>query len=142
MKLTSSRSLSRASAGASATDGQLLLCAGIHWDDRLWDGTFAAVRHVWASKWGERAAGGLRGAGVAPRDLQMAVLVQRVVPVRYAFVAHTVHPTTGAGARVAAETAAKGRHCARKTPAFPARLQLNTCTICYWPCSAVSKALF
>lgn len=50
---------------------------------------------MWASKWGERAAGGLRDAGVAPRDLQMAVLVQRVVPARYAFVAHTVHPTAG-----------------------------------------------
>ena len=72
--------------------------AGIPWDDRLWDGTWAAVKRVWASKWGDRAAGGLRGAGVAPRDLQMAVLVQRVVPARYAFVAHTVHPTAGAQA--------------------------------------------
>lgn len=54
------------------------------------------MRRVWASKWGERAVAGLRSAGVAHRDLQMAVLCQRVVPARYAFVAHTVHPTTGA----------------------------------------------
>ena len=94
-------------------NGQLGLCAGIPWDDRLWDGTWAAVRQVWASKWGERAAGGLRGAGVAPRDLQMAVLAQRVVPARYAFVAHTVHPTAGAGAPVAGlpEPAHGGRQC-------------------------------
>ena len=54
------------------------------------------MRRVWASKWGERAVAGLRSAGVAHRDLQMAVLCQRVVPAHYAFVAHTVHPTTGA----------------------------------------------
>ena len=88
--------MGQASAGIYATTCQLLVCAGIPWDDRLWDGTWAAIKQVWASKWGERAAGGLRGAGVAPRDLQMAVLVQRVVPARYAFVAHTVHPTAGA----------------------------------------------
>lgn len=116
MTLIFGSSMGRASAGTSATNFQLLLCAGIPWDDRLWDGTWAAVKQVWASKWGERAAGGLRGAGVAQRDLQMAVLVQRVVPARYAFVAHTVHPTAGAGPplTVFAEIAHNGRHCARK----------------------------
>ena len=84
-----------AAAKAVAATAGSSSCAGIPWDDRLWDGTWAAIKRVWASKWGERAAGGLRGAGVAQRDLRMAVLVQRVVPARYAFVAHTVHPTAG-----------------------------------------------
>ena len=40
----------------------------------------------------------LRRAGLPHGALQMAVLCQEVVPARYAFVAHTTNPTTGAAA--------------------------------------------
>jgi len=71
-------------------------CAGIPWDERLWPGAWAAATRVWASPWRPQAAAGLAAARVPRRDLRMAVLVQQLVPARYAFVAHTAHPTTGA----------------------------------------------
>jgi len=70
--------------------------AGIPWDERLWPGAWAAATRVWASPWRPQAAAGLAAARVPRRDLRMAVLVQQLVPARYAFVAHTAHPTTGA----------------------------------------------
>lgn len=38
----------------------------------------------------------MRKVGLNFMDLRMAVLVQRVVPADYAFVIHTVNPSTGA----------------------------------------------
>lgn len=72
-----------------------MLCAGMAWAEGQWEGTWAAVKAVWASKWNERAVLSLRRAGLSHAALQMAVLCQEVVPAAYAFVAHTIHPTTG-----------------------------------------------
>lgn len=66
------------------------------WAEGQWEGAWAAVKAVWASKWNERAVLSLRRAGLSPTALQMAVLCQEVVPAAYSFVAHTTHPTTGA----------------------------------------------
>ena len=60
-----------------------------------WGQLWAAIKAVWASKWNERAVLGLRKAGLDHGQLQMAVLLQAVLPAQHAFVAHTVHPTTG-----------------------------------------------
>lgn len=49
---------------------------------------------MWASQWNDRAYIALEKAGLQHSSLQMAVLVQPVVPAEYAFVAHTVNPTT------------------------------------------------
>lgn len=51
-----------------------------------------AITGVWASKWNERAFTACRKARLDHNDLSMAVLAQRVVPARYAFVIHTVNP--------------------------------------------------
>ena len=71
-----------------------------------WGQLWAAIKAVWASKWNERAVLSLRKAGLDHGQLQMAVLLQAVLPAQHAFVAHTVHPTTGElgprGAAVAA----------------------------------------
>lgn len=58
--------------------------------ERLW----AAIRSVWASKWTDRAYRARRRLGVPHDDLVMAVLLQEVVEADYAFVIHTVDPTT------------------------------------------------
>ena len=71
--------------------------AGMAWSDAQWEGTWAAIRRVWASKWNERAVLSLRRAGLSHAALQMAVLAQEVVPAQYAFVAHTTNPLSGGG---------------------------------------------
>lgn len=59
------------------------------------DKAWAAIKAVWASKWNERAFSALTTAGATPGQLQMAVLLQAVIPSEYAWVAHTRHPVTG-----------------------------------------------
>ena len=68
---------------------------GIPWEEEQWDGYWAAIKQVWASKWNERAVLSLRRAGLSHSAVQMAVLCQAVVPAQYAFVAHTTNPMTG-----------------------------------------------
>ena len=68
---------------------------GLVWEEGQWEGSWAAIKRVWASKWNERAVLSLRRAGLSHGALQMAVLCQAVVPARYAFVAHTTNPMTG-----------------------------------------------
>ncbi len=58
--------------------------------DSLWQ----AIKHVWASKWSERAFASRARLGIADDHLCMGVLVQKVVPADYAFVLHTAHPLT------------------------------------------------
>lgn len=65
-------------------------------DDTSWDQSWAAIKAVWASKWNARAVSSFRKARLDHSKLQMAVLCQPVVPAKYAFVAHTKHPTSGA----------------------------------------------
>jgi phosphoglucan,water dikinase len=54
-----------------------------------------AVRAVWASLWSVPAALGRRRAGIPQGSARMGVLVQEMLCPDYAFVAHTVHPTSG-----------------------------------------------
>jgi alpha-glucan,water dikinase len=60
-----------------------------------WDKAWHRIKEVWASKWNERACLSRRAAGLRHEDLMMSVLIQQVVPAEYAFVLHTVHPSTG-----------------------------------------------
>jgi len=69
--------------------------AGLAWDGGEWEGSWSAIKQVWASKWNERAVLSGGRAGLSHNALQMAVLCQEVVPAQYAFVAHTTNPTTG-----------------------------------------------
>lgn len=68
--------------------------AGLAWPN---DGETAwrRIKEVWASKWNERAVLSRRNVGIPDEDLFMAVLIQAVVEADYAFVLHTVNPSTG-----------------------------------------------
>ncbi len=68
-----------------------------------WEQTWSAVRRVWASKWNDRAYLSRRARGIPHDSLQMAVLIQEVVPADYAFVIHTANPLTGARGEIFAE---------------------------------------
>jgi len=58
--------------------------------DTAW---WKALTAVWASVWSDRAFHACRRAQIQTEDVAMAVLVQQLVPVEYAFVLHTRHPT-------------------------------------------------
>lgn len=49
---------------------------------------------MWASKWNERAYFSTRKARIDHSDLCMAVLVQEIIQADYAFVIHTINPST------------------------------------------------
>jgi alpha-glucan,water dikinase len=68
-----------------------------------WEQTWHAIRRVWASKWNDRAYLSRRARGIPHDSLQMAVLIQEVVPAEYAFVIHTANPLTGARDQIFAE---------------------------------------
>jgi alpha-glucan,water dikinase len=68
-----------------------------------WEQTWQAIRRVWASKWNDRAYLSRRARGVPHESLQMAVLIQQVVPADYAFVIHTANPITGDRKEIFAE---------------------------------------
>ncbi|XRB06735.1 alpha-glucan, water dikinase [Pycnococcus provasolii] len=72
--------------------------AGISWPDGKvrWEDASTALKSVWASKFNERAFVSARKAGIKQDYVRMAVLIQEVVDAQYAFVIHTVHPTTRA----------------------------------------------
>ncbi len=52
------------------------------------------IARVWSSKWTERAFLSRKANDIDHGHLDMAVLVQEVVPAEYAFVIHTVNPLT------------------------------------------------
>src|SRR5579875_358985 len=68
-----------------------------------WSQTWHAICRVWASKWNDRAYLSRRARGIPHDSLQMAVLIQEVVPAEYAFVIHTANPLTGAREEIFAE---------------------------------------
>jgi alpha-glucan,water dikinase len=68
-----------------------------------WEQTWNAIRRVWASKWNDRAYLSRRARGIPHASLQMAVLIQEVIPADYAFVIHTANPLTGAREEIFAE---------------------------------------
>ena len=55
-----------------------------------------AVRRCWASLWSARAIGYRSSRGIAPDDVGIAVVVQRLVPAEAAGVMFTVDPVSGA----------------------------------------------
>ena len=62
----------------------------------MMEGAIDALRRVWASKWNDRAVLSMRKAGQPHGAVQMAVLVQQLLPAKYAFVSHTRNPVSGA----------------------------------------------
>ncbi|MFQ5560112.1 MAG: phosphohistidine-like domain-containing protein, partial [Nitrospinota bacterium] len=54
-----------------------------------------SIKGVWASVWSKRAVESRRVFGFPDDAISMAVLVQEVIPAEYAFVIHTVNPSTG-----------------------------------------------
>jgi alpha-glucan,water dikinase len=60
-----------------------------------WEDAWTCIKRVWASVWNERAFLSRVARGLPHEALRMAVLIQEVVPARYAFVVHTVNPFTG-----------------------------------------------
>jgi len=69
--------------------GERRLCR-LFREAEAWD----ATRRVWASLFGLRPWVSLAKAGRSFHDLNMAVLVQELVPAKYAFVLHTKNPFT------------------------------------------------
>jgi alpha-glucan,water dikinase len=73
---------------------QTMTSSGLEWPTD-WDKTWNRIKQVWASKWNDRAFLSRTRMGVSHESLFMAVLIQQVVPADYAFVIHTVNPSTG-----------------------------------------------
>jgi len=71
--------------------------------EERWGNAWAALVAVWASKWNDRAFVSLRNAGINHSDLRMSVLVQPVVDADYAFVIHTVNPSSNDESELYAE---------------------------------------
>ena len=59
------------------------------------DAVLDAVRRCWASLWTDRAVSYRRDAGIDHRAVQLAVVVQRMVPAQVAGVLFTADPVTG-----------------------------------------------
>jgi pyruvate,water dikinase len=59
-----------------------------------------AVKRCWASLWTARAIGYRARHGIAPDDVALAVVVQKLVPAEAAGVLFTAHPLTGAREQV------------------------------------------
>jgi alpha-glucan, water dikinase len=68
--------------------------AGLTWSED-WEKTWSCIKRVWASKWNDRAFLSRKRMGMPHEALFMAVLIQSVVQADYAFVVHTVNPSTG-----------------------------------------------
>jgi alpha-glucan,water dikinase len=68
-----------------------------------WDDIWLCIKQVWASKWNERAYFSRNAWKIKHEDIFMAVLIQQVVEAEYAFVIHTVNPSTGAAHELYAE---------------------------------------
>ncbi|EKX44106.1 hypothetical protein GUITHDRAFT_72452 [Guillardia theta CCMP2712] len=72
-------------------------------EGKEWDEAFMALKGVWASKWNERAYWSCKKSNIPVHQVQMAVLIQRLVEAEYAFVIHTVNPATGDSTEMYAE---------------------------------------
>jgi alpha-glucan, water dikinase len=67
--------------------------SGLEWPTD-WEKTWNRIKQVWASKWNERAVLSRARMGVPHDSLFMAVLIQEIVPADYAYVIHTVNPSS------------------------------------------------
>jgi alpha-glucan,water dikinase len=68
--------------------------AGLRLPENM-DKAWACIKRVWASKWNDRAHWNRKARGMPHENLLMAVLIQEVVPAKYAYIIHTVHPFSG-----------------------------------------------
>ena len=66
-------------------------------------GCLHAVKKCWASLWGERAFGYRARIGIPHRSVDMAVIVQRLVPAEASGVIFTAHPLAGRPDRIVIE---------------------------------------
>ncbi|HWW00827.1 MAG TPA: PEP/pyruvate-binding domain-containing protein [Candidatus Acidoferrum sp.] len=73
---------------------EAMIAAGLAWPED-WEAAWTRIKQVWASKWNERAFLSRERIGLSDDALYMAVLIQEVVPADYAFVLHTVNPSSG-----------------------------------------------
>ncbi len=64
------------------------------------DAVLDAVRRCWGSLWTARAMAYRARQGIAPSDVALAVVIQRMAPASAAGVMFTVHPVTGAADQV------------------------------------------
>nr|XP_034592602.1 alpha-glucan water dikinase, chloroplastic-like [Setaria viridis] len=71
--------------------------------EQRWEQAWTAIKKVWASKWNERAYYSTRKVKLDHAYLSMAVLVQEIVSADYAFVIHTVNPSSGDRSEIYAE---------------------------------------
>ncbi|GAB4829230.1 hypothetical protein Ancab_018896 [Ancistrocladus abbreviatus] len=71
--------------------------------EKQWEKAWMAIKKVWASKWNERAYFSTRKLGLDHDYLCMAVLVQEVISADYAFVIHTINPSSRDSAEIYAE---------------------------------------
>jgi len=76
--------------------------AALGWPED-WNKMWNRIQRVWASKWNDRAFLSRKKMGIPHESLQMAVLIQQVVSADYAFVIHTVNPSTGNARELFAE---------------------------------------
>jgi alpha-glucan,water dikinase len=76
--------------------------AGLTWPSD-WNGAWMCIKHVWSSKWNDRAFLSREANGIPHDALFMSVLIQRVIEADYSFVIHTVNPLTAAKDEVYAE---------------------------------------
>ena len=73
---------------------EAMAAARLAWPED-WEAAWNRIKQVWASKWNERAFLSRQRVGFPHESLCMAVLIQQVVPADYAFVIHTVNPSSG-----------------------------------------------
>ncbi|KAJ7943678.1 Alpha-glucan water dikinase, chloroplastic [Quillaja saponaria] len=71
--------------------------------EERWGQAWTAIKKVWGSKWNERAYFSTRKVKLDHDYLSMAVLVQEVVNADYAFVIHTINPSSGDSSEIYAE---------------------------------------
>lgn len=92
-----------AAASAAAVHGSDAAAAAAAGQQYSWDAVWRAVLGVWASSWSSRALAALAKARVPLQHLRMGVLLQPLLPARYAWVAHTVDPASGSSSQVAVQ---------------------------------------
>ncbi|KAA8529608.1 hypothetical protein F0562_034292 [Nyssa sinensis] len=81
--------------------------SGMRWPgdegQQRWEQAWMAIKKVWASKWNERAFFSTRKVKLDHDYLCMAVLVQEIINADYAFVIHTINPSSGDSSEIYAE---------------------------------------
>ena len=69
----------------------------------VWNYIWKSICFVWASKWNDRAWLSRKAQNISEDALYMSVLMQNMVPAKYAFVLHTADPLTGESGKMHGE---------------------------------------